>query len=85
LYYQYGVETSILAVLSPGAWPAAVKGNLAKSKPKLGGLPKVGPFGLPADFLISPEAVVEATHYGEHANEQWSLDDVLEMTGATAS
>ncbi len=33
--------------------------------------------GLPADFLIDPDGRVLAAHYGTHANDQWSVDDLL--------
>jgi hypothetical protein len=32
-----------------------IKGNLAKSKPSMKRIPKGGPLGLPADFLIAPD------------------------------
>jgi peroxiredoxin len=60
LYRQYGVETSIFAIVNPAAWPAMIKGNLAKSKPSMKRIPKGGPLGLPADFLIAPDGNVLA-------------------------
>ena len=78
LYRRYGVETSIWAILSPRAWPASLKGNLKKDKPALTGIPNGGILGLPADFLIAPDGKVAATHYGQHAYDQWSVDEVLE-------
>ena len=76
-YKQFGVESSPLAILSPSAWGAMVKGNLARDKPAMKGFPENGPFGLPADFLISPEGKLVAVHYGSHAYDQWSVEDVL--------
>ena len=64
LYRQYGVETSIFAIVNPAAWPAMIKGNLAKSKPSMKRIPKGGPLGLPADFLIAPDGNVLACQYG---------------------
>ena len=77
LYERYGVETSVWALLHPGAWPALVKGYLQKDKPALEGLPGGGPLGLPADFLIAPDGTVKAAHYGKHADDQWSVDEVV--------
>ena len=35
--------------------------------------------GLPADFLISSDGRVVGAHYGRHANDQWSVPDLLEL------
>lgn len=35
--------------------------------------------GLPADFLIDPDGTVAATHYGHHADDQWSVDELLDI------
>ncbi len=39
---------------------------------------KGGRSGLPADFLVDGEGVVLAAHYGTHADDSWSVDDVLD-------
>jgi hypothetical protein len=39
--------------------------------------PRGGNFGLPADLLIAPDGRVVATHYGRHAYDQWSVDELL--------
>ena len=85
LYRQYGIETSPLAILNPAAWPAIVKGNLRRDKPAQKGLPKGGPLGLPADFLVSPEGTLSALHHGKHADDQWSVDEVLSQVKAAAA
>jgi peroxiredoxin len=77
LYREYGVESSILALLDPRAWPAMVKGHGIKDRPK--GDPEGGPLGLPADFLIAPDGRILASHYGRHAYDQWELDEVLAL------
>jgi peroxiredoxin len=77
LYKQFGVESSLLALLNPLAWPAILKGNLAKKKPK--GSPEGGPLGLPADFLVAADGKVVASHYGSHAYDQWSVDELLQL------
>ena len=33
--------------------------------------------GLPADFLIGPDGTLVAAHYGAHADDQWSVDELL--------
>ena len=82
LYKELGVEASPLALLNPAAWPAILKANLAKNKPK--GAIEGGPLGLPADFLIAPDGKVVASHYGKHAYDQWSVDELLEKARAAA-
>jgi peroxiredoxin len=78
-YRKYAVEKSIWALLSPRAWPASVKGNLRKDKPKLGGLPNGGLLGLPADFLVEANGSIKAIHYGKHADDQWTVDEMLKL------
>jgi hypothetical protein len=36
-----------------------------------------GHLGLPADFLVEPGGRVLAAKYGEHAYDQWSVDELL--------
>lgn len=61
-------------MLSANALGAAIRGaitgRLSKPKGETG-------LGLPADFLIAPDGRVLACTYGAHANDQWSVDDLL--------
>lgn len=77
LYRAFGVDTSIWSVLHPKAWPAALKGVFSQGV----GLPSrdESPFGLPADFLIDSGGRVLAAKYGEHAYDQWSVDELLAL------
>jgi peroxiredoxin len=75
LYRQYGVEMSPWAILSPLAWPNLIKGYRLRPAGKLDS----SPFGLPAEFLISPEGIIIASHYGSHSSDQWSVDDILQI------
>ncbi len=77
LYRRFGVESSILSILHPRAWPALFKANVASDKPSGG--PEGGPLGLPADFLISSDGKIAARHYGSHAYDQWSVDELLAL------
>lgn len=79
LYRKYGVESSISAFLSLKAWAASLKGNLRKDKPEMKGMPNGGIFGLPADVLMSSDGLVKAVHYGAHAYDQWTVDELLEL------
>lgn len=80
LYRKYGVESSIKAFLSLKAWAAAIEGNLRRDKPQSGGMPNGGIAGLPADFLIASDGSVRAVHYGAHAYDQWSVDELLDLS-----
>lgn len=75
LYRAFGVETSVMSILHPGAWGAALKGivTIGPSLPPPGDTP----WGLPADFLIHPDGTIIACKYGSHAYDQWSVDEVL--------
>jgi peroxiredoxin len=77
LYQRFGVETSVLAILNPKVWSTIFKANAAKDKPRGGA--EGGPLGLPADFLVSSDGRLVASHYGTHASDQWSVDDVLAL------
>ena len=35
-----------------------------------------GHLGLPAEFLLGADGVVRAAHYGRHAADHWSVDQV---------
>jgi hypothetical protein len=77
LYRQFGVEAGWCALLDPRAWPAGLRGLLRHGV----GLPGKGEsmLGLPADFLIAPDGRVLATHHGSHADDQWSMDELLTL------
>jgi peroxiredoxin len=86
LYAEFGVEKSPRAVLNPRAWPGVVRGLGRTIGAAVGGReklppmnPKNGSFGLPGDFLIASDGRVIASKYGEHAYDQWSVDEVLEL------
>jgi len=79
-YSYFGVERSLLAVAHPRVIGAALKGLIAApSNPLVGGRDQTG---LPADFLVSRSSVIVAARYGSHANDQWTVDDVLQLAGA---
>jgi peroxiredoxin len=85
LYREFGVTTSPRALLHVKAWaaplnprvyPMVLRGLRAGGSPG----PRHGdsPLGLPADFLIGPGGQVLAAKYGRHANDQWSVDELLQ-------
>lgn len=75
LYREFGVETSPLAVFNPKVWLPAMKGalrfgvQLPRDKETMN--------GLPADFLVDSQGKIIAVHYGTHAYDQWTLDELL--------
>jgi len=69
LYTQFGVGSSVFAILDIRAWPAIARGNSAKDKPTVE--PEGGVLGLPADFLINAEGKIVASHYGPTINGRW--------------
>jgi hypothetical protein len=82
LYKEFGVESSIRAVLHPDAILGAVRGLMRTRSLS-------GPLGLgedhlgkPADFLIGPDGKVLARKYGAHADDQWSVDELLRLVTA---
>ena len=83
LYREFGVEPSLRALLDPRAWLPAIRGAVSKRRP-LSGDHKSGHFGLPADFLIDRHGRVLANKYGVHAFDQWSVDELLQLTRGRA-
>jgi len=79
LYRKFGVEASISAFFSLKAWSASMKGLFMRHKPQMEFAPEGGVLGLPADFLIAPDGRINAVHYGAHAFDQWSVDELLEL------
>ena len=76
-YRQFGVERSLLAVARPGVLWAGLKGLvLAPSNPLAGGSEQAG---LPADFLVDERGELLAVHYGAHANDQWTVEQLLAL------
>jgi peroxiredoxin len=85
LYAEFGVESSPRALVHPRVWwpiLRAVGHSLVaivrrrQAPPPL--VPRGGRFGLPADILVAEDGRVLASHYGAHADDQWSVDEVLE-------
>lgn len=93
LYREFGVESGPRALLDPRAWRAIAVGIAAtlrgRFRPPAVTQPG-GRLGLPADFLIGGDGTVLAAKYGRHADDQWSVDELLaaahrpnEQTGAS--
>lgn len=81
LYDAYGVSSSPRSVLDPRAWPALVRGMFARH-PSSAFIGEGGHTGLPADFLIGQDGMIINCHYGTHADDQWSVDEILSHAGA---
>jgi hypothetical protein len=79
LYAALGCMTSPLALLHPRGFLAVVRGAAARasSAPRAGMAD--GLFGLPADFLVTPNGKLLTVKYGKHADDQWSIDDLLSL------
>ena len=78
LYERFGVETSIRSVVDPRAWGGLVRGMLA-SHPSGAMTGEGGHVGMPADILFDAAGVVVAAKYGAHADDQWSVDELLAL------
>jgi len=84
LYRRLGVEHRPGSLLRTRALRAAIAGQTAalakRSTMRAFGpiKPTGGPFGLPADFLIAPDGRLAAVKYGQHAYDQWTVDELLE-------
>lgn len=79
LYAEFGVGASLAAVLNPRVWPTALRAVVlgASADPMAGR--ESGSFGLPADFLIAGDGRLVAVKYGVHADDHWSVDELLRL------
>ena len=80
LYTEFGVGSGLRALLNPRALLMALP-KVIRMLPRLPGLPPwgKGALGLPADFLIATDGRVLARKYAAHADDQWSLDELLAL------
>jgi len=78
LYQEFGVGSSIAAMLNPRVMGAALRGMRVA---KLASAMDLGEqhTGKPADFLIGTDGTVLACKYGTHADDQWSVDETLKL------
>lgn len=83
-YRQFGVEEGRRALLDPRAWPAIARGlsatAIGRFRPPALTQPG-GRLGLPADLLVGTDGTVLAAKYGTHADDQWSVDELLALAG----
>jgi peroxiredoxin len=86
LYVEFGVESARRALLHPRVWGPIVRAVLRSAwasvrrrerGPAL--IPHGGRYGLPADLLIAEDGSVVACKYGEHAYDQWSVEELLDL------
>lgn len=82
LYDEFGVGKSMRAVANTKAAGAIARSALQIRSPReaLGSMTITeSHLGLPADFLITPDGVIRACKYGTHADDQWSVDELLRL------
>ncbi|MDT0318385.1 peroxiredoxin-like family protein [Streptomyces millisiae] len=86
LYVEFGVESARRALLDPRAWWPIARSLATGVWAVLRGRERLparrqpnGRLGLPADLLIAGDGRVLAVRYGEHAYDQWSVDELLEL------
>ena len=83
IYAQFGVESGRRALLDPRVWATILKAVGTSLVQIIGGkpMPSINPgggrLGLPADFLIATNGQLIACKYGEHADDQWSVQEVI--------
>lgn len=85
VYREFGVEAMPRALLDPRVWPTIARSVAVSLGEMLRGgkpmppsrTPHGGRLGLPADFLIGADGTILAAKYGEHAGDQWSVDELL--------
>ncbi|MCK0110703.1 redoxin domain-containing protein [Ornithinimicrobium sp. F0845] len=93
LYDEFGVGRSVRSLLNPRAWTSPLNPAAWQVAAREWRDPDSRPFqvrggsitGLPADFLIAPGGAVQAVRYGQHANDQWSVDELLDLVESDAA
>src|SRR5205085_1135164 len=91
LYVRPGFERRLTPLLTTRALRAAIAGqtaalgNHSTQRTALAPIrPTGGRLGLPADFLITPNGRIAALNYGQHAYDQWTVDELLDHAAAAA-
>jgi hypothetical protein len=86
LYAEFAVESGPRALLDPRGWGAILLGVFRsllavarRHEPMPSMRPRGGSLGLPADFLIDRGGRVLASKYGSHADDQWSVAELLRL------
>jgi hypothetical protein len=74
---EFGVASSPRAVLDPRACLSGVRA-VARNRPSLPASCQQA-LGLPADFLVAADGHALACRYGVHADDQWSVDELLQL------
>jgi peroxiredoxin len=82
LYRALGVESSVRSVLHPKVAAAGLRGIIGGASIKGGVTAREDRLSMPADFLIAPDGTVLAAKYGRHADDQWSVDELLTLAAA---
>lgn len=77
LYEYFGVESSWKSLINKKAVGQALKG--LSIKPFTNPEKLESELILPADFLIDENGSIVALHYGTHASDQWTIDDLLNI------
>ncbi|NEE02601.1 peroxiredoxin-like family protein [Phytoactinopolyspora halotolerans] len=83
LYAEFGVETMSLGrIMAPRSVHAVARG--LRHAPSLRAVAGRGEehLGLPADFLIGTDGQVLAAKYGTYVDDQWTVDELLELARA---
>jgi peroxiredoxin len=79
LYDELGVGTSVLAMTNPSVWLAAARAVTSGAARHSTTGAADGSFGLPGDFLIDNDGRIVACYRGLHADDQWSVDELLRI------
>ena len=79
LYREFGVESSVASIAHPRAWLAAARGARSQRSITSGLGRGEDHFGRPADFIIGSDGRVLARKYGTHADDQWSVDEIVSL------
>ncbi len=84
LYSELGVGASPSALLSPRVWLTGLRAMSVGAASRATAGSSDGAMGLPGDFLIAPDGRIVACYRGKHADDQWSVDQLLEIAGRYA-
>lgn len=85
LYDEFGVQNSVRGMLNRDVARAVGRGvrQLRTARSIVASLgPAENHLGMPADFLIDRDGSILARKYGEHADDQWTVSELLRLAGA---
>ncbi|MBC8327222.1 MAG: redoxin domain-containing protein [Planctomycetes bacterium] len=77
----FGIERRFRGLLSLEGWRRSFAASKLVDKPKWSDMLRDGIRGLPADFLVGADGLIERAHYGQHFSDGLPVNEALDWIG----